>query len=908
MKKLKTHLTGHFWTPLIIPSESYFKPLSIVLTAIIAILALSHVADANSQTSTFSDSRHFIGTDITHGTYVTEIQEGICTVSITSADDQHRQPTFISRAIITISNDDTVVETNGCGDWRPHTGTGRKTIPRDFGEGTYQIGVDMLPGIYTADGNAGRCLWFTLDDFSHHPDPNQQITWWKVGKPVARISKDNVGFYSIRCGTWKLRETAKNEKPLTEFTDGSHLVGIDIAPGIYVADSGDDFCSWFRTAPFGGANSDNSGGYLSQGTQIASILPTDTGFHSEGCGTWKPFADQDFQAEPATVINSGTHAVGIDIQPGAYVAETISGQLCRWFFLSGFAGRASDISASDTGLLRGITEVPPDVVGFRSVGCGEWSMVENAKHTQTTTVFGDGEHIVNVHIKPGIYASPGPVTGRCSWRRITSYTAEPSDHVAIRNSIGKNIAEITDTDAVFKTFGCGEWQPFETLTSDKKLTEFGRGTWAVEHEIEPGTYKSQIPDNSTCFWSRLAAFTGEPDDFVANDSSVGQSVTTVRQFDVGFYSDGCGTWTAVVDDFQHEEQQVKNEFENGVYIVNRDIGPGTYIANSSGDETCFWSRLSEFDGDVFNRINIYASAGQAIATILDTDAGFRSFGCGTWRKITDTSQDDDEVARPRQLLSTFSDGTYEVGVDIIPGTYTTSGDSLSTCRWRRLSDFTWNSGVIIEVVASGTKIVTVTESDKGFASIGCGKWERLDIEAQTEGESKRDRFGSGSYLVGVHIEPGTYIAVPITRAGCRWSRVDGFTGQGTDTIASGTSDHRWVVEIAPSDTGFVSHRCGTWRSVGNALQLGPFQEFSDGTYRVGKGIVPNTYVANVPTQSFIGGVPVANCKWRKISGFGHTEAEIIDSGNGKGKIEVTIAPSDIGFTSQGCGKWKIINP
>lgn len=909
--------------------------LAVALAAIITPIALAKSASADTTNVTFTDGTHQVGQDIPPGTYVTEIDEGICRVAVTSTDDDQRQPTFLSRAIITISGDDTVVETSGCGDWRPHARSRQKSISRQFSEGTHEIGVDMLPGIYTADGNNGRCLWFTLNDFSHHPDPNQLITWWKVGQPAVELSKDHVGFYSIRCGTWHLRQPAKNDQPLTEFADGSHLVGIDIAPGIYIADSDHDFCDWFRTAPFGGANSDNSGGYLSQGPQIAAILPTDTGFHSEGCGTWKPFADQDLEAEPAIVIGPGTHAVGIDIQPGAYVAEAIEGQLCRWFFLSGFAGRPSDIEASDTGVLRGIVEIPPDVVGFRSLGCGEWTMVQNPTTKETTAAFGDGEHIVNVHVKPGIYASPGPETGRCSWRRITGYAARPSDHVAVRNPVGKNIAEITDTDAIFKAFGCGEWQPFESLAKGNQMTEFGRGTWAVDAEISPGTYSSQVPDSSTCFWSRLSAFTGEPKDFITTDLSVGHSVMTIHHYDMGFYSDGCGTWTAIPDDLSHDDHQPVEVLQDGVYVVNRDIVPGTYVAEGLDGDVCFWSRLTSFDGDAFNRINTYASAGQAIATILDSDSGFRSFGCGTWHKVADLNQrfddvspintegndssasdsnntnqnhgDENDVINRRSMSSTFSDGTYEVGVDIVPGTYITAGEVLTTCKWRRLSDFTWTSGVIIEAVASGIKIATVTESDKGFASLGCGKWKLLDMQNQIESESKHDRFGDGSYLVDVNIEPGTYVAVPRKDAGCRWSRVEDFTGQPADTITSGTSDDRWVVEIAPSDIGFMSHGCGTWRNVDNVLPLGPFQEFSDGTHRVGRDVVSNTYVANVPTQPFIGGVPVAKCKWQRISGFGHTEAEIIDSGNGKGKIEVTIVPSDAGFVSQGCGEWKMIH-
>ena len=885
--------------------------LALALPAIIASFADAKTASADTANAAFADGSHIVGQDITPGTYVAEIEQGICRVAITTIDDDQRQPTFLSRAIITISNDDNIVETTGCGDWRPRTPTDRQNITRQFGEGAHEIGVDMPTGIYTADGNDGRCLWFNLNDFSHHPDLNQQFTWWKVGKPVVHLSKDHVGFYSIRCGTWSLRETTQNEKPLTQFADGSHLVGIDIAPGVYVADTNDAFCNWFRTAPFGGANSDNSGGYRSQGSQIAEILPTDTGFYSDGCGIWKPFADQDIQSEPTTVIGAGTHAVGIDIHPGAYVAEATDGQLCRWFFLSGFAGRASDIATSGVGVLRGITEIPATVAGFRSIGCGEWSMIQNSPTTQTTTAFGDGEHVVNVHIKPGIYLSPGPATGRCSWRRITSYAGASADHVAVRNPVGRNIAEITENDAIFKSFGCGTWQPFDPSTQMDNLTSFNRGTWAINYEVVPGTYTAQAPDGSTCFWSRLSAFTGEPEDFATTNNSVGHTVMTVHHFDTGFYSDGCGSWTVVTPESSEPDPKPKTEFQDGTYINHRQVAPGTYIADGIDGEVCFWSRLTGFDGDIFNRINLYASAGQAIATILKTDQGFRSFGCGTWQRLEEYEHEvppaainADESSDGHSITSDFSDGTYRIGIDIDPGTYIASGSNQTRCRWRRLSDFTWTSGVTHEAVASGNKIVTLKHDDIGFASLGCGEWALLDVGSIERPETPPTRFGGGSYLVGIHIEPGTYYAVPPPHGNCRWSRVTDFTGDPSDTLASGLSSDRWVVTIDPEDIGFVTIGCSLWRNINIALAIGPFEKFDDGVYRVGEDIVPGTYVTDVPNQPFIGGRPVPSCKWERLAGFSHTHSHVIESGGGKGKIEVTISEADVGFQAQGCGEWR----
>ena len=77
----------------------------ILLVATIAAIAIpfafDQVASADTVTPSFADGTHNIGTDITPGTYVTDTQDGICFVSITDQSESTRNPTFISRAIVT---------------------------------------------------------------------------------------------------------------------------------------------------------------------------------------------------------------------------------------------------------------------------------------------------------------------------------------------------------------------------------------------------------------------------------------------------------------------------------------------------------------------------------------------------------------------------------------------------------------------------------------------------------------------------------------------------------------------------------------------------------------------------------------------------------------------------------------
>ncbi len=70
-------------------------------------------------------------------------------------------------------------------------------------------------------------------------------------------------------------------------------------------------------------------------------------------------------------------------------------------------------------------------------------------------------------------------------------------------------------------------------------------------------------------------------------------------------------------------------------------------------------------------------------------------------------------------------------------------------------------------------------------------------------------FGDGVWEVGVDIEPGVYASTSVDH--CYWERMSGFTGD--DILANGTADAgtHVIVEILPTDAGFTSQGCGTWR-------------------------------------------------------------------------------------------------
>jgi uncharacterized protein HemX len=69
------------------------------------------------------------------------------------------------------------------------------------------------------------------------------------------------------------------------------------------------------------------------------------------------------------------------------------------------------------------------------------------------------------------------------------------------------------------------------------------GTWRVGEEVAPGTYRA--PGGGSCYWERLAGFSGDLDDIIANGVAERNVTVTIAPSDVGFHTNDCGTWTKI---------------------------------------------------------------------------------------------------------------------------------------------------------------------------------------------------------------------------------------------------------------------------------------------------------------------------------------------------------------------------
>ena len=61
---------------------------------------------------------------------------------------------------------------------------------------------------------------------------------------------------------------------------------------------------------------------------------------------------------------------------------------------------------------------------------------------------------------------------------------------------------------------------------------------------------------------------------------------------------------------------------------------------------------------------------------------------------------------------------------------------------------------------------------------------------------------------GSQIASGRYQATGTTS--CYWERMSGFSGNSGSTLANDIGSGTRIVDIAPTDVGIVSSRCGTW--------------------------------------------------------------------------------------------------
>jgi len=163
-------------------------------------------------------------------------------------------------------------------------------------------------------------------------------------------------------------------------------------------------------------------------------------------------------------------------------------------------------------------------------------------------------------------------------------------------------------------------------TPAPSFAHFGDGTYIVGKDIRPGTYRTR-QGLAGCYYARLKGFGGTVDDIIANENTDDAAIVTIAASDKGFESTNCGTWTKDLSRITGS----KTRFGDGMYIVGTDIEPGVY--KSSGQNGCYYARLSGFAGTIDDILANNNADSSAIITISASDKGFQSTRCGTWTKV-----------------------------------------------------------------------------------------------------------------------------------------------------------------------------------------------------------------------------------------------------------------------------------
>lgn len=171
----------------------------------------------------------------------------------------------------------------------------------------------------------------------------------------------------------------------------------------------------------------------------------------------------------------------------------------------------------------------------------------------------------------------------------------------------------------------------------------------------------------------------------------------------------------------------------------------------------------------------------------------------------------DGQAAGKKKAAIAGDGEYQVGSDVKPGTYRTTGNTDDMCYWERAKDAKGETdSLLANDNVTGTSYVTIKPTDKIFKSSGCKDWEAVDPKAKGTPASSMDGDG-GMYKVGTDIAPGTYKSTGNADDSCYWERTKD-AEHGLDSItANDNVTGTAVVTISPGDAYFKTTGCGAWK-------------------------------------------------------------------------------------------------
>ncbi|MFE7277789.1 hypothetical protein [Streptomyces sp. NPDC057623] len=197
----------------------------------------------------------------------------------------------------------------------------------------------------------------------------------------------------------------------------------------------------------------------------------------------------------------------------------------------------------------------------------------------------------------------------------------------------------------------------------------------------------------------------------------------------------------------------------------------------------------------------------------DSGSGAKS-SSASGDRTTGGEKEKDAAGAAEKKAAFAGDGDFQVGTDVKPGTYRTTGNTDGMCYWERAKD---SSGEVDSLLANdnvtGTSYVTVKATDKLFSSSGCKDWEAVDEKAKGSPGSTMSGDG-GMFRVGVDIAPGTYRSSGNADDSCYWERTKDAEHGLESIIANDNVTGSAVVTISASDVYFKTTGCQDWKKSG----------------------------------------------------------------------------------------------
>ncbi|MEV7524064.1 hypothetical protein [Streptomyces sp. NPDC091371] len=218
------------------------------------------------------------------------------------------------------------------------------------------------------------------------------------------------------------------------------------------------------------------------------------------------------------------------------------------------------------------------------------------------------------------------------------------------------------------------------------------------------------------------------------------------------------------------------------------------------------------------RHKVLTSCGAALALVtLGACAGTDTAQDGAKSSSSAPASGDASKKPAEEKKAAFKgNGTFEVGKDVKPGTYRTTGNGSGGCYWERAKD---SSGETDSIIANdnvvGSSYVTIAEGDKIFKTNDCKDWEAVDPKAA--GGSPKTEFSgkAGMLKVGTDIAPGTYKSEgPADGDACYWERSKSAAHDIDSIIANENPTGPAVVTIGADDAYFKTNDCKDWKKSG----------------------------------------------------------------------------------------------